>query len=80
MFGADDWQGDTPEQAAIREQLRAMVEALPEPHRSVVEMRVWKQWTYQEISDELGMKGRQNAHDHYNRGIGWLTDTLKGFA
>lgn len=77
LFEERGWDEDTPEQAQIREHLRELVEELPEPHRSVVEMRIWKLWTFQQISDELDMGGRQYAYDHYQRGIRWLGDVLK---
>jgi len=54
------------------QRMRDAVNALPEPHRSCVEMRIWGRHTYKEIAEELGMTGRQNAHDHYTRGLEWL--------
>lgn len=75
LFDSDGYD-DTPEQEAIRDRVRALVDELPDPHRTVVEKRIWKSMTFQEISDDLGMKGRQNAHDYYNRGIQWLREMM----
>jgi DNA-directed RNA polymerase specialized sigma24 family protein len=46
------------------------------PYKAVVEMRVWGRYTFTEIAKELGLNGRQNAHDLYTRGIRWLKEDL----
>ena len=46
------------------------------PYQAVIEMRVWGRYTFAEIARELGLNGRQNAHDLYTRGIKWLREDL----
>lgn len=42
-----------------------LVEELPEPMRSVVEMRVWQRATFEEIAGTLDIKGGRGAASVY---------------
>lgn len=56
----------------VHDHLSTLPDTEDQPHRSVVEMRIWGKYTFQEIADELGLNSRRNAHDLYNRAIDWL--------
>ena len=45
-----------------------------QPHKSIVELRIWGKYTYEEIANELGLPGKANAYQMYTRAIGWLRD------
>lgn len=47
------------------------------PYQAVIEMRVWGKYTFAEIAELLSLKGRQNAHDLYVRGIRWMREELE---
>lgn len=61
-----------------REWVLGVLNTLPntaeQPHRTVVEMRVWGKYTFKEIADELGLNGKNNAHDLYHRALRWLSE------
>lgn len=72
------WDPDSDLKEGTEEWLHEVFNTLPDtkeqPHRSVVELRVWGKYTYQEIADELGLRSRQSAHDLYARAIRWMRD------
>ena len=69
-------QRDNGEDEALNDWIYEHLGTLPntegQPHRAVVEMRIWGRYTFQEIADELGLNGRSNAHGLYDRAIDWL--------
>lgn len=56
----------------LRDKLIELVEALPEPERTVVEMVTWGRCTKAEVAVALG-RSRQSVHDIWMRGL----DTLR---
>lgn len=64
-------QPDDPQLACL---VADLVNALPEPMRGVVELRMWGRLTFEEIADELGLSSRGHAHVYWTRAL----DRLRG--
>lgn len=80
----DDWELDLgsplwPESTTFNLRdfiIDVSVDALPEPMRSVVELRVWGRYTFEEIARELRLSSRGHAHVLWTRALGKLADTI----
>lgn len=68
------WQ-DTDRADVVR--LSAAVEALPEPYRSVVEMRIYGMMTYEQIAKEMGWPNRTWTSTYLRRGLDRLRSSLQ---
>lgn len=44
-----------------------IVDDMPEPYRSLLEMRYWERLKYREIADVMGWESRGNAHYHVKK-------------
>ena len=52
------------------------IDALPERHRAVVELRLYGQWTFQAIADEVGMPTRGYVFMYWSRGLKKIRDFI----
>ena len=52
------------------------IAALPERHRAVVELRLYGQWTFQDIADEVGMPTRGYVYMYWSRGLKKIRDYI----
>ena len=80
-----DWlidQGDKvwPTKTALSEEqtrVREALEGLPDPYRSVLEMRFYGQMTYQAIAEEMGWPDRRWTSTYLRRGKEMLRRSLE---
>lgn len=70
--GTPVWDS-APQEGAVAD----LVDHLPEPMRSVVELRIWGRFTYEAIADELGLSSRGHAHVLYTRALDRLRTSLE---
>lgn len=61
-------QEDHPE----GQRMRDLVDGLDDQSKAVIELRIWGQYTFEEISDMLGLTGRGHANVLYTRAINKL--------
>ena len=68
------WSSGPPSALSCR--LDDLVDALAEPMRSVVELRMWGRETFEAIADQLELSSRGHAHVLWTRAIEKLREGL----
>lgn len=72
--GRPAWGAEIPH--SLNPVVLEAIAALPERHRSVVTIRLYGQWTFQDIADDLGMPSRGYAYMYWSRGLKKIRDFI----
>lgn len=69
--------GESDVDPFLADAVAGVVESLPEPMRSVVELRVWGRQTFEDIADQLRLSSRGHAHVLWARALDKLRQQLQ---
>lgn len=72
-MGAELWQDSGHD----HDDVKKAIESLPDPYRTILELRHYARKTFEEIAQEVGMKDRRFSWQYHKRALRRLADVLE---